>query len=128
LRAQCGNRILSTATRLGKEARAAKVSPVLERGCVSVPQAAPWLNELRRELSAFPAGRHDDQVDSMMLFIENADILIARANQAGRTRQVGPRLAPRDLPAVTVRGIGPGRRRPFSELESAVRQHLRRGW
>jgi hypothetical protein len=29
-----------------------------------VPQAAPWLAQYFAELTAFPRGKHDDQVDS----------------------------------------------------------------
>ncbi len=37
----------------------------IEAGCVSLPQRASWLEEFRRELMAFPAGRFDDQVDAL---------------------------------------------------------------
>ena len=30
-----------------------------------LPKQAPWLDELRREILAFPAGRHSDQVDAL---------------------------------------------------------------
>jgi predicted phage terminase large subunit-like protein len=36
----------------------------IENGFVHLPQAAPWLAEYLHELSVFPYGRHDDQVDS----------------------------------------------------------------
>jgi predicted phage terminase large subunit-like protein len=37
---------------------------MIENGFVHLPKEAPWLAEYRHELSAFPKGRHDDQVDS----------------------------------------------------------------
>ena len=37
----------------------------IEAGQVSLPKRAPWLDEFRRELMAFPAGRFDDQVDAL---------------------------------------------------------------
>ncbi len=37
---------------------------VIENGFVFVPEEAPWLADYLAELTAFPAGRHDDQVDS----------------------------------------------------------------
>jgi hypothetical protein len=37
---------------------------VIENGFVFVPEEAPWLADYLAELLAFPAGRHDDQVDS----------------------------------------------------------------
>jgi predicted phage terminase large subunit-like protein len=37
----------------------------IEAGAVHVPRQAPWLDDLRSELLAFPHGLHDDQVDSI---------------------------------------------------------------
>ncbi len=39
-------------------------SAVIENGFVFVPEEAPWLADYRAELTTFPTGRHDDQVDS----------------------------------------------------------------
>ena len=36
----------------------------IENGSVWLPREAPWLAEYLRELTLFPASRHDDQVDS----------------------------------------------------------------
>jgi predicted phage terminase large subunit-like protein len=41
----------------------------IEAGQVFLPAQAPWLDELRTELAAFPQGRNDDQVDSMSQFL-----------------------------------------------------------
>jgi phage terminase large subunit-like protein len=43
---------------------------VIENGFVHVPHAAPWLAEYLHELSLFPYGRHDDQVDSTAQFLD----------------------------------------------------------
>ena len=37
---------------------------MIENGFVHLPEEAPWLAQYLHELSAFPKGRHDDQVDS----------------------------------------------------------------
>ena len=37
----------------------------IEAGHVHVPRQAAWLDEFRKELMAFPAGTHDDQVDAL---------------------------------------------------------------
>jgi len=37
---------------------------VIENGFVHLPGEAHWLADTVSELTAFPAGRHDDQVDS----------------------------------------------------------------
>src|SRR5271155_5153841 len=36
----------------------------IENGFVFLPDEAPWLADYLAEMTAFPAGRHDDQVDS----------------------------------------------------------------
>jgi predicted phage terminase large subunit-like protein len=40
-------------------------SAKIEAGAVHLPQRAPWLDDLRSEILAFPRGLHDDQVDSL---------------------------------------------------------------
>ncbi len=52
-----------------KADRMAAQSSYIEAGHVHVPKAAPWLEDLRVELLAFPHGRHDDQVDSISQFL-----------------------------------------------------------
>jgi hypothetical protein len=37
---------------------------MIENGFVHVPDKAPWLAPYLSELTAFPNGKHDDQVDS----------------------------------------------------------------
>jgi hypothetical protein len=37
---------------------------VIENGFVHLPEAAPWLAPYLHELTVFPHGKHDDQVDS----------------------------------------------------------------
>jgi predicted phage terminase large subunit-like protein len=41
----------------------------LESGLVYVPKSAPWLAAFRAEISQFPNGKHDDQVDSLSQFL-----------------------------------------------------------
>jgi len=48
-----------------KVARANAVTPLIESGRVYLPERAPWLHGLIEELSAFPTGEHDDQVDAL---------------------------------------------------------------
>ena len=44
-------------------------SAKIEAGRVFIPQQAPWLDDFQAELLAFPASRHDDQVDSVSQFL-----------------------------------------------------------
>lgn len=48
----------------GKVARVNAVSAAIESGHVFVPEGASWLGEYLDQWSAFPAGAHDDMVDS----------------------------------------------------------------
>ena len=37
-----------------------------------VPRRASWLDELRKEIMAFPAGKYDDQVDAFSQALDRA--------------------------------------------------------
>ncbi len=41
-----------------------RMTATIENGFVWLPEAAPWLADYLAEMTAFPRGRHDDQVDS----------------------------------------------------------------
>ncbi len=44
-------------------------SAIIENGAVFLPEHAPWLPAFLHEMSYFPNGRHDDQVDSVSQFL-----------------------------------------------------------
>ena len=48
-----------------KEVRMHTHTATLEAGKVLLRKGAPWLDEFRCELLAFPRGKHDDQVDAL---------------------------------------------------------------
>jgi predicted phage terminase large subunit-like protein len=75
----------------------------IEAGSVVLPRRAPWLDEFRRELMAFPAGRYDDQVDALSQGCSGRSI-------------TGLRLP---LPAPS---IGADRRRPVWDKKEDVRR------
>lgn len=52
-----------------KADRMSAQSARIEAGHVLLPKSAPWLDELRAEILAFPHGKHDDQVDSISQFL-----------------------------------------------------------
>lgn len=56
-------------------------SHAIEGGKVFLPVEAPWLDQLRIEVAAFPNGSHDDQIDSLSQFLKCA-----------RERPAGPRV------------------------------------
>lgn len=82
-----------------KEARVAAQSATIEAGRVLLPRYAPWLDEFRAEILAFPYGAYDDQVDSMVQLLNW---------MAWRQRRSEPRARP-DPPR------RPGHRFPFKE-------------
>ena len=44
----------------------------IEAGSVYLPARAPWLDEFRKELLAFPASRHNDQIDAFSQGLDHA--------------------------------------------------------
>lgn len=56
--------ILAVKADRDKVTRAEAVTPAIESGKVFLPESAPWLTDFVDELSSFPAGLHDDLVDS----------------------------------------------------------------
>ena len=54
-----------------KQTRMLNQTVVIENGFVHLPKEAPWLAEYIHELSVFPNGRHDDQVDSTSQALES---------------------------------------------------------
>ncbi|GMO33849.1 MAG: phage terminase large subunit [Termitinemataceae bacterium] len=57
--------ILSAKGEGDKVVRATPLEPIFKAGNVHVPADAPWLHDWIAELSAFPSGTHDDQVDNL---------------------------------------------------------------
>ena len=45
--------------------RMATQTAPIEAGAVHLPVQAPWIDEFRKEILAFPKGKHDDQVDAL---------------------------------------------------------------
>lgn len=62
-----GNKIIPVKTgRVSKEERAFAVTPLMENGAVLFPQNEPsWWTDFIQECLRFPAGKHDDIVDSV---------------------------------------------------------------
>jgi predicted phage terminase large subunit-like protein len=52
-----------------KITRMSNYSAVIEAGNVLLPAQAPWLDEFKSEMLAFPYGRFNDQVDSVSQFL-----------------------------------------------------------
>lgn len=57
-----------------KEARATIETAKFQSSRVLFPRSAPWLDQLLSEILAFPGGRHDDQVDSIVQALAYKDV------------------------------------------------------
>lgn len=66
-----------------KEERFAVAADWLESGQLALLRNAPYFEELRRELLAFPEARHDDQVDTISLFVSRARLRRPIGEQRG---------------------------------------------
>jgi predicted phage terminase large subunit-like protein len=60
---RAGMRVRKLEADVDKVTRAYGSSPLIETGRLQLPYASIWLPEFEHELSAFPYGTHDDQVD-----------------------------------------------------------------
>lgn len=61
--------VIAIPSKFDKIVRATAESAKVEAGSVLLPREADFLDEFLGEVAAFPGGRHDDQVDSMTLFL-----------------------------------------------------------
>lgn len=75
-----------------KETRLIGVTGQIESGLCRLPVDALWLDEFRKELQAFPFGKHDDQVDTMTQFLEyqlrRGRDLLAERDKFGRKLRI----------------------------------------
>ena len=53
-----------------KQMRVRVQTPTIEGGFVYLPTEAAWLADYLNEFTAFPGGKHDDQVDSTVQFLD----------------------------------------------------------
>lgn len=73
LRRNSDLKIIGVAPKDDKATRLLSVTPLIEAGRIAVPSDAPWLADFRSELTVFPNGKHDDQVDSLTQFLRWMD-------------------------------------------------------
>ena len=59
-----------------KTNRCTSITPIIEGGRVFIPEEADWLDDWEVELSQFPSGKHDDQVDSLVIVIDVASKMV----------------------------------------------------
>jgi predicted phage terminase large subunit-like protein len=118
---------------------------MIENGFVLLPDAAPWLAADLHELTAFPKGRHDDQVDSTAQMLDwfkrgscpssNAGIFELyrqraeelRRGEAARGRTVRLRV-PTGIGRMNMLHLNVASDGTVEMLESEAESFLRAGW
>jgi predicted phage terminase large subunit-like protein len=65
------NRVRAIKVDRDKELRANAITSLIENGSVFIPQDANWLDAFLNEIIVFPNGAHDDQVDSMVQYLNH---------------------------------------------------------
>lgn len=83
LRAETSLPVIALRPVADKLTRMSTTSPAIEAGRVFLPDSAPWLNDYEAEMTGFPNGAHDDQVDMTSQFLRWA---AARAFAAPQVR------------------------------------------
>jgi len=118
---------------------------MIENGFVHVPDTAPWLAPYLHELTVFPHGKHDDQVDSTAQLLDwykrgsgpssNAGIFElyrmraegARLQQAERERRVRLRV-PQGIGRMNLLHLNVASDGTVEMPESEAQSFLRAGW
>jgi predicted phage terminase large subunit-like protein len=103
----------------GKLARAHAIAPLVADGRVWLPprESAPWVDDLMAELTSFPTGAHDDQVDALTQGLRQLAPLL-RAYVAPKA--MPDRAIDRDH---GVRKGADGKVRPRTFKEAAIDRH-----
>lgn len=92
LKDELGKYVVPNRPNGNKAHRFEAVTLLMEKGRVWIPNSAPWLETLFKELQAFPHGKHDDQVDSIsqMLYSWKNAIQFTRTRCNPRARREIP--------------------------------------
>jgi predicted phage terminase large subunit-like protein len=88
LRAQ-GHNHIHYANGEGKLKDANATLPMIEGGRVKIIASCPGLSDFRKELLAFPDGKYNDQVDSMVQLFKREGLALAKARQHKRAERKG---------------------------------------
>lgn len=70
MRRQSGVSVIPYAANTDKIARINTVTPLIEGGRVFLPKEADWLDGFFEEALAFPAAKHDDQMDALSILLD----------------------------------------------------------
>jgi predicted phage terminase large subunit-like protein len=76
-------RVKGTTSKEDKQIRSERLTTFLATKKVHLPTSAAWFESFWNELSGFPFGAYDDQVDSFIQFLTHRDRILFLARQAG---------------------------------------------
>lgn len=88
LRLESGITVRGIVPKDDKATRLLSVSHLIEGGQILVPADSPWIAKFHREVTMFPNGKHDDQVDSLSQFLKWFSRPTAEPRIAARTSAV----------------------------------------
>jgi hypothetical protein len=119
---------------------------MIENGFVHLPDAAPWLAQYLHELTVFPHGKHDDQVDSTAQLLDwykqgaggptsnrgIFELYWRRAEEAHRQQKEGDRRArlrvPQGIGRMNLLHLNVASDGTVEMPESEAESFLRAGW
>lgn len=94
LKMQTGIPLMPITVHKSKVVRLDIVSPMIEAGRVFLPDTATWLHDYLEEMSMFPNGENDDQVDStsqaLSFFQQRAEKWIVTSDEYEEKKKVEP--------------------------------------
>ena len=94
---------------------------MIENGFVYIPECAPWLAEYLHEMTVFPNGKHDDQVNSTAQFLDWLQTPMPSAGMYELTRRQAVKLKPPEPVFVRVKASpGIGSVQTFSGLRITI--------
>ena len=94
---------------------------MIENGFVLLPEAAPWLVEYLHEMTVFPKGKHDDQVDSTAQFLDWFKTPLPYSGLFEYYRREAEKLKPPEPVYVRVKApLGIGSVQTFSGLRITI--------
>jgi predicted phage terminase large subunit-like protein len=93
---------------------------IIENGFVRIPENAPWLAEYLHEMTVFPKGKHDDQVDSTAQFLDWVKKPMPNWGIYEATRRLAEALEQQPKPQPTKTVWAKGSMEWFAEQEKAA--------
>ena len=99
---------------------------MIESGFVHIPEAAPWLDEYLHEMTVFPKGKHDDQVDSTAQFLDWHQKPVPNSGYFEWVRMEAERIRGPEKVRKRMRVLLKGP--PYMQVQTFSNRHLEVAW